>query len=421
MVEYLRVEGGRILGGEVRIDTAKNAVLPILAACVMIEEPVTLLCPPNIVDVHEMINILKTIGCKVTYTKDYVTIDASGELKDIVSTQLTTKLRSSLFLAGPMLVRNRRVTLGTPGGCQLGDRKTDLHQAGLCALGAEFSGDDTMSRYVAGDMRGAEIELSIPSVGATENIMMAAALTPGITVIEGAAREPEIVDLARFLNTCGAKIAGAGKKTITVRGVDKLHGAEFKPISDRIVTGTLIASAAITGGELCMTNVPLDDVRCQLAKFRDMGLNILETSHDKLIVKAPKRLRALPDLLVEPHPGFPTDMQAIMLALASVADGTSTITEKVFNQDRFAHVPELEKLGARITVSDNVASVAGVHRLRGGNVKACDLRAGAALVVAALQADGITVIENTSIIDRGYTKIEEMLRPLGADIRRIVD
>ena len=421
MVEYLRVEGGARVEGEIAVDTAKNATLPILAACVMIREPVTLEEVPDIADVAAMLAILESIGCKVTRSGSNVTIDASAGLSGIIPAKLTELLRSSLFLAGPMLVRNGSVALGKPGGCVIGNRKVDLHTYGLGMLGASCKEEDDQTIYAAQTLRGAEITLVKPSVGATENIMMAATLAQGITVINGAAREPEIVDLARFLNACGAKIAGAGKRSITIRGVSKLRGVTYKPIGDRIIAGTLIAAAAITGGEVCLTNAPIEDMRSQLEKFRDMGCVIRESGRSRLTTIGPRRLKAFAKLTTKPYPGFPTDMQAIMLALASVANGATQIEETVFDADRFAHVEEMRRLGANVIVNGRTASVTGVRKLRGGQtVYACDLRAGAALVVASLSIEGITRVDGVEIIDRGYPCIENMLGSLGAKITRVL-
>ncbi|MDR1569892.1 MAG: UDP-N-acetylglucosamine 1-carboxyvinyltransferase [Oscillospiraceae bacterium] len=415
-MQILRMDGGTRIQGEARIESAKNAALPILAACVMTDEPVTLLGIPDIADVENMLAILRSIGCDVERDGSSITVRAQGDLYDSVPPHLAETLRSSLFLAGPLLARTGSVAFGMPGGCEIGLRPIDLHERGLRALGATLEEDDGIVRCTGKNLKGADIHLDYPSVGATENIMMAAALTPGKTVIHNAAREPEIVDLARFLNACGARVAGAGKQMIAIQGVKKLHGATYRPIPDRIVAGTLLAAAAITGGELRLTNAPVGDMIAQIAKLRDMGCDIRD-GVGTLTLRAPKRLRSFGQLQTLPHPGFPTDMQAPMFALASVADGVSLVLETIF-ENRYAHASDLVKMGADVILNDRMAVVRGVQRLHGARVKARDLRAGAALVIAGLAAEGVTEIEQIGQIDRGYEKIEIMLSRLGARIKR---
>ncbi|GHU71220.1 UDP-N-acetylglucosamine 1-carboxyvinyltransferase [Clostridia bacterium] len=416
-MQIFRIKGGSRLSGEVTIDSAKNSVLPILAACVMTEEPVTLLDVPDIEDVSNMIEILRSIGVQVTRDQTAVTVCAGGELVEELPAHLEKMLRSSVFLVGPLLARMRKVTFGYPGGCEIGLRPIDLHEHGLRALGVVIDDSGERLHCDGTAMRGAEVHFDYPSVGATENVMMASALLPGLTVIHNAAREPEIVDLARFMNACGAKISGAGRQQITIQGVKRLRGIVYRPIPDRIVAGTMLAAAAVTGGELLLRNAPAQDMVAQIAKLRDMGCEIAD-SVGSLTLRAPKRLRSFGQLQTQPHPGFPTDMQAPMFALATVADGVSLVLETIF-ESRFQHANDLMKMGADITLNDRMAVVRGVTRLHGAHVKAHDLRAGAAMVIAGLAAEGVTEIEQIGQIDRGYAGLEVVLGGLGADIQRV--
>ncbi|MDR1263938.1 MAG: UDP-N-acetylglucosamine 1-carboxyvinyltransferase [Oscillospiraceae bacterium] len=411
-MQIFRIQGGSRLSGEVKIDSAKNSVLPILAACVMTEEPVTLLDVPNIEDVANMIEILRSIGADVVREKKAVTVRAKGSLTDELPERLEKTLRASVFLVGPMLARLRRVTFGYPGGCEIGLRPIDLHERGLRALGVVIDESSGRLRCDGGSMRGAEIHFDYPSVGATENIMMTAAMLPGKTIIHNAAREPEIVDLARFMNACGARVSGAGRQIVTIQGVKRMHGVTYKPIPDRIVAGTMLAAAAITGGDIYLTNAPASDMVAQIAKLRDMGCDVHD-GQDTLRLRAPKRLRSFGKIQTQPHPGFPTDMQAPMFALATVADGSSVLMETVF-ESRFQHAHDLMNMGADITLGDRMAVVRGVQRLHGARVKAHDLRAGAAMTIAALAAEGTTEITQIGQIDRGYEALEASLRSLGA-------
>jgi UDP-N-acetylglucosamine 1-carboxyvinyltransferase len=415
-VQIFRIQGGSSLNGEVKIDSAKNSALPILAASVMTEDPVTLLDVPDIEDVSNMIAILRGMGVSVTREGSAVTVRAKGDLSGELPPRLEKTLRASVFMVGPMLSRTRAFTFGYPGGCEIGLRPIDLHERGLRALGVVIDESGGRLRCDGRSMRGAEIHFDYPSVGATENIMMAAALLPGKTVIHNAAREPEIADLARFMNACGAKVSGAGRQTVTIQGVRKLRGVVFRPIADRIAAGTMLASAAITGGDLRVLNAPTCDMVAQTSKLRGMGCEITEGPNE-LRLKAPKRLKSFGQIQTQPHPGFPTDMQAPMFTLATVADGVSLLVETVF-ESRFQHARDLQAMGADVTIMDRVAVVRGVPKLHGARVKAHDLRSGAALAIAALAAEGETEIEQVSQIDRGYAALEVTLRGLGAKITR---
>lgn len=411
------VTGGRRLQGELRVDSAKNAVLPLLAASILTEEKVLLRQVPALTDVGHMLDILGTLGCKVERQGDEVLVDSgslrSWEMPDALSKQI----RSSIFLLGPILTRFRKATVTYPGGCEIGLRPIDLHLSGLRSLGVRVEDEGGRIYCDGGSMHAGEVHLDYPSVGATENVMMASVLLEGTTYIHNAAREPEIVDLQRFLNAMGADVRGAGEQTVCVRGVKRLHGVDFTPIADRIVAGTLLAAAAITGGEIVLNRAPVEDMTATLSKLREMGCRIDE-GPERLRLIAPHRLRAFRQLQTQPHPGFPTDMQVQMLALLSVSEGTGVIVENVF-ENRFAHAGDLNRMGARIIVSGRTAVVHGAEKLCGAQVTSRDLRGGAALVLAGLRAEGITLVEHAELIDRGYDHLEHQLQALGAEIERI--
>jgi len=415
-MQILKIEGGTRLEGTAQLVSAKNAVLPILAACVITDQPVTLLDVPDILDVENMLGILRELGCTISKDGKAVTVCAANIDQEKLPDHLAKLLRSSIFLMGPLLARMRKAIMPFPGGCEIGLRPIDLHQRGLESLGVVFHDEGGYIRCDGSHMRGGVIHFDFPSVGATENVMMAAALTPGKTVIHNAAREPEIVDLQRFMNACGAKVSGAGKPTITIQGVKRLHGATYRPIPDRIVGGTLLAAAAMTGGTLDLRNAP-DDMGAIVAKMRDMGCEIREEI-GRTILLAPKRLHSFRQMQTQPFPGFPTDMQAQMMALATMADGVSLVMENVF-ENRFAHAADLARMGADIVLSNRMAVIRGVPKLHGTTVVSRDLRAGAALVIAGLAAEGTTIVENITLIDRGYERLEDQLAALGAKIERV--
>lgn len=420
-MQILRVEGGRRLTGQTRVGCAKNAALPILAAALLADDPVTIQSAPDILDVEHMLDILRMLGCAAERNGADVTVNAAGLSGAALPDQLAKKLRSSIFLLGPMLGRIRRATVTYPGGCDIGLRPIDLHLHGLKALGVKISEYGGLIVCDGEGMHGGTVHFDYPSVGATENVMMAAVLTPGTTVIHNAAREPEILDLARFINAMGGKISGAGSQTIVIEGVRKLRGIAYRPMADRIVAGTLLAAAAITRGEIALHHVNAEDMTATIAKLREMGCRI-EASDNRLDIIGPKRLSAFGNLQTLPHPGFPTDMQAQMLALATVAQGSSVIVENVF-ENRFTHVPDFSRMGADILVSGRMAVIRGVEKLHGARVVSHDLRGGAALVLAGLAAEGITEVEQIGLIDRGYERLEDQLSELGANIIRteIVD
>jgi len=330
---------------------------------------------------------------------------------------LSKKIRSSIFLLGPILSRFRKAAVTFPGGCEIGLRPIDLHLSGLRQLGVEIREEGGMICCDGRNMRAGNVHFDYPSVGATENAMMAAVCLEGQTVINNVAREPEIADLQRFLCRMGARVCGAGTDTIAVEGVGRLHGTAYRPMPDRIVAGTLMAAAAITGGSIHLRHIPCGDLRAVFSKMREMGCAIAE-KEDSAALRAPVRLCAFDQLQTQPHPGFPTDMQVQMLALATLAKGTSVVVENVF-ENRFTHAGDLNRMGANVRVNGRTAVIKGVEKLCGAHVCARDLRGGAALAIAALAAEGETVIDHAELIDRGYERIEEMLCALGADVRRI--
>ncbi len=416
-MEAFVVQGGRRLEGSLRVDGAKNAALPILAACVLTQEPVTLRAVPDITDVRRMAEILQMLGCHVQWNGHDMTVSGADMASYEMPDQLSKQIRSSIFLLGPILSRFGRATVTYPGGCEIGLRPIDLHLLGLRALGVMIEEEGGVIHCDGSSMRAGEVHLDYPSVGATENVMMAAVCLPGTTVIHNAAREPEIVDLQGFINRMGGRVTGAGSATITVEGVKRLHGAVWTPMPDRIVAGTLLAAGAITGGTVELTNAPVGEMHAISAKLREMGCDVRE-EESRIILNAPSRLAAFPLLQTQPHPGFPTDMQVQMLALLSVSEGTGVVVENVF-ENRFTHAGDLNRMGARILCSGRTAVVRGVKQLCGAHVTARDLRGGAALTIAGLKAQGETRIDNVALIDRGYERFEAQLNRLGADVQRI--
>ncbi len=412
----LRIRGGNRLDGEWTIHSAKNAVLPILAAAILTDETTCLTDCPRLSDIGYMGDILRTLGCRVVREGSAMTVDPQSLCRWEMPDALSKKIRSSIFLLGPIVARFRKATVTFPGGCEIGLRPIDLHLSGLRQLGVEVSEEAGMIHCDGSLMRPGTVHFDYPSVGATENVMMAAVLLPGRTVIHNAAREPEIVDLERFLNRMGAKVAGAGSHTIVIEGVKRLNGVVYQPMADRIVAGTLLAASAATGGHVHLKRVPVMDLCAVFSKLREMGCTLTE-EQDAVTLQAPRRLNAFHQLQTQPHPGFPTDMQVQFLALASIAKGTSVVVENVF-ENRFTHAGDLNRMGADVMVNGRTAVVKGVRRLYGAHVAARDLRGGAALAIAGLCAEGETVVEHAELIDRGYERLEEMLCALGADMRR---
>ncbi len=416
-MEGFLVRGGEKIYGEMRVDTAKNAVLPILAAAILPNGQTLLKNCPAISDVESMRGILQTLGCKTEWTDDGLIVH--GEMLDNgeMPEHLSKKVRSSIFLLGPILAKLRRATMVYPGGCEIGLRPIDLHLSGLRRMGVIIREEGGVLHCDGSNMHAADVHLDYPSVGATENVMMSAVLLDGITTITNAAREPEIEDLQHYINAMGGCVQGAGTHTIVVKGVQSLHGGVYEPMPDRIVAGTYLCAAAMTGGAVTLRNARPRDMKAVLEKLTEMGC-VLREEENLIALAAPCRLKAFHQVQTQPYPGFPTDMQSQFLALATAAKGSSVVIENVF-ENRFALVGDLSRMGADVRVSGRAAFVQGVEKLQGAQVHARDLRAGAALVLAALRAEGETVIRDVQFIDRGYEKMEERLSALGADIRRI--
>ena len=418
--EILVINGGGPLEGEVTISGAKNSALPILAACVLGTEEIILDGVPDLKDVEIMIEVLRHLGSKVEYiSEDSVRIDSSELNTCETPFELMDKMRASFVVMGPLLSRFKEAYTKAPGGCNIGARPIDLHLKGFEALGAtNIVNDDEISIKTDGKLIGNEVYLDFPSVGATQNIMMAATLANGVTIIENAAKEPEIVDLASFLSKMGAKIKGAGTSTITIEGVEKLTGTRHTIIPDRIEAASYMIAAAMTKGNVTINNVIGSHIRPVIAKLIEMGAEVDEIDDEDIIkVKVNKKLKPT-NIQTLPYPGFPTDAQAQFMALMTICDGESKIQETVF-ENRFMHVEQLNKMGAAIATSGNRATIVGVDKLHGADVRATDLRAGAALVIAALIAEGETRVSDIYHIDRGYSNIVEKFTNLGAGIKRV--
>lgn len=408
------------LRGAVRISGAKNAALPILAACLLTSEPCYIENVPPLTDVINMLEMMRGFGAKIDYDmeKECIAIHAE-ELHTLESYyEQAGKMRASFLVAGPLISRYGQVNLPLPGGCQIGSRPVDLHLKGFHCMGVKSQQEHGTIDLVAKRLKGETIYLDFPSVGATENIMMAAVLAKGKTVIENAAAEPEIIDLAEFLQALGADIQGEGTDTIEINGVGKLGGARHRVIPDRIEAGTFMVGAAITGGDIILENIKEEHLKPVIAKLAECNVKI-EAVPEGLHVYRKGKLQPL-QLKTMPFPGFPTDMQAQFMSLMTVAKGTSIITETVF-ENRFIHAGELQRMGADIRIDSRNAVIEGVEELTGSKVRATDLRAGAALILSALAAKGETEIGEIHHIERGYYKIDEKLRALGVDIERKQD
>ncbi|NLY62173.1 MAG: UDP-N-acetylglucosamine 1-carboxyvinyltransferase [Clostridiales bacterium] len=416
IVSKLIVRQSPPLVGRVKIDGAKNSVLPIMAASLLTEERCILEDVPLLEDVYVACQVLRCFGSHVKISNNTVIIDNSNTYKGEAPYELTRKMRASFLVMGPLLARHGHAKISMPGGCAIGSRPIDLHLKGFSALGADITLGYGYIEAKADKLVGSKIYLDFPSVGATENIMMAAALARGQTIIENAAEEPEIVDLSNFINAMGGNVRGAGTGTIRIEGVDRLHGAVHGVIPDRIEAGTFMVAAAMTKGNVLLENALIDHLKPIEAKLKEAGAVIIDEGEGVRVI-GPDRINPI-DIKTLPYPGFPTDMQAQMMAMVTTAPGTSIITETVF-ENRFMHVNELKRLGANIKIEGRSAIVEGVSHLTGTSVKATDLRAGAALVLAGLIAHGQTEISNIYHIDRGYYRIEEKLAKLGANIKRI--
>jgi UDP-N-acetylglucosamine 1-carboxyvinyltransferase len=419
-LDKLIIEGGAKLNGEVRISGAKNAALPILCAGLLAETPLVLTSVPALKDVASTIKLLDTMGVKVTQEADKVTLDASEVASFEATYEMVKTMRASILVLGPLLARFGSARVSLPGGCAIGSRPVDLHIKGLQAMGAAIH---ITHGYIQAStlhlpnrrLQGARYYMDMVTVTGTENLMMAAALAEGTTILENAAKEPEVVDLAECLNKMGAKITGAGTDVITIEGVEKLSGASHNIVCDRIEAGTYMVAAAMTGGKVKLLNARADLLDAVVEKLRDAGV-IVTHDANSITVESNGKLKAV-NIRTAPHPAFPTDMQAQFMALNSVAEGVAKVTETIF-ENRFMHVQEMQRLGADISIDGNTALVKGVEFLDGATVMATDLRASASLVLSGLVARGETVIERIYHLDRGYEYLEEKLTALGAKVRR---
>jgi len=416
-LDRLEITGGERLSGEVRISGAKNATLPILAAALLAEGPVLLENVPHLNDVTTTVKLLRRMGVEIIFHDGtHLEIDTANISEFLAPYELVKTMRASILVLGPLLSRFGRADVSLPGGCAIGARPVNLHVTGLQAMGAEIAIDNGYIRARAERLHGARLILDTVTVTGTENLMMAAVLAKGETVIENAAREPEVVDLANFLRLMGAQIEGAGTDSIFIQGVDSLQGTSYSVMPDRIESGTYLVAAAITGGRVKIKRTRPGHLDAVLMKLEEAGADIQRGS-DWIELDMGGRRPAAVDMRTAPYPAFPTDMQAQFCALNAVADGTGTVIETVF-ENRFMHAQELQRMGAELSVEGNTAIIRGVKRLAGAPVMATDLRASASLVLAGLVADGVTVVDRIYHIDRGYECIEEKLCQLGAEIRR---
>ncbi len=411
------IKGGNTLSGEVKISAAKNAVLPIIAATIISGDKCTILNCPMLLDVYVICDVLRSLGAKVEIESKNATvnIDTSSISGTKPCGDLVRRMRGSFLIMGAMISRFGSFKISLPGGCNIGTRPIDLHLKGFKALGAKVKIDHGYVEVSAEKLVGDKIYLDYPSVGATENIIMASVLAKGETIIENVAQEPEIGDLISFLNKMGAKVKGIGTDTLKIIGVESLHGAKHKPIYDRIEAGTFMIAAAITRSKMKINGIDDEHIKPVIAKLSEMGMEI-ELYNDTLIIDGRNELKPI-DIKTMPYPGFPTDMQPQMMSLLSCVLGTSVVTETIF-ENRFMHIAELKRMGANIKIDGRSAVVEGINRLTGAQVKATDLRAGAALILAGIAADGETEIGDIYHIDRGYDGIEKKLIALGVDIKR---
>lgn len=417
MDTYL-ITGGNRLQGEIDIQGSKNSSLPIIAASILVDGTARIMKCPEISDTKAMEDLLLRLGCRVKKENKTLTIDSRTCDRDEIPEDLMKEIRSSIVLMGPMLAKHKRVVLTYPGGCEIGARPIDLHLLGLKQLGANITESHGYIICEAEKLRGNEIDLDFPSVGATENIMLAATLAEGNTVIRNAAREPEIIDLQNFLNAAGAKIAGAGSNVIKIKGVEKLHDVEYEITGDRIVAGTYLCAGAITGGEVLIKGIIPEYLRSTIHKLKETGCQIKIYNKEEILLRAPEKLRAINAIKTQPFPGFPTDMQSQMVATLALARGTSIVIENIF-ENRYKYISELTKMGAKITIEGKTAVIEGVNKLMGAAVESKDLRGGASLVLAGLAADGETKVNGVHYIERGYENFVDNLQGIGAFIEKL--
>ncbi|RDI41608.1 UDP-N-acetylglucosamine 1-carboxyvinyltransferase [Falsibacillus pallidus] len=419
-MEKIIVRGGNRLNGTVKAEGAKNAVLPVLTATLLASEGKSIIRDvPTLSDVYTINEVLRSLNADVSFNGEYVVVDASKELNIEARFEYVRKMRASVLVMGPLLARHGKARVALPGGCAIGSRPIDLHLKGFEAMGAKVKvGNGFIEAEVEDRLQGAKIYLDFPSVGATQNIMMAAALANGTSVLENCAKEPEIVDLANYLNKMGANVKGAGTGTIRIEGVERLYGADHTIIPDRIEAGTFMVAAAVTGGNVLVRGAVPEHISSLVSKLEEMGV-IIQEEEDGLRVIGPEKLKAV-DIKTMPHPGFPTDMQSQMMALLLCAEGTSMITETVF-ENRFMHVEEFRRMNADIKIEGRSVIMNGPSQLQGAEVAATDLRAAAALIIAGLKADGYTRVTELKHLDRGYLGFHNKLAALGADIERITE
>ncbi|MDM5329752.1 UDP-N-acetylglucosamine 1-carboxyvinyltransferase [Neobacillus sp. CF12] len=417
-MEKIIVRGGQRLYGSVKVEGAKNAVLPVLAATLLASDGKSVIRDvPTLSDVYTINEVLRNLNAEVAFNNNTVVVDASRVLKEEAPFEYVRKMRASVLVMGSLLARNGRARVALPGGCAIGSRPIDQHLKGFEAMGAKVKvGNGFIEAEVEGRLKGAKIYLDFPSVGATENIMMAATLAKGTTIIENVAKEPEIVDLANFLNKMGANVRGAGTGTLRIEGVDVLFGADHNIIPDRIEAGTFMVASAITGGNVLVQGAVPEHLSSLIAKMEEMGVTIIEEA-DGVRVIGPEKLKAV-DIKTMPHPGFPTDMQSQMMALLLRAEGTSMITETVF-ENRFMHVEEFRRMNADIKIEGRSVILNGPSNLQGAEVSATDLRAAAALILTGLVSEGNTRVTELKHLDRGYVDFHGKLAALGADIERV--
>ena len=412
------ITGGVKLEGEVRISGAKNAVLPLLAATILTDDPVTIRNVPNLKDVHTISKIIAGLGVTITYEGDTVYADASTLSNQFAPYDLVKTMRASILVLGPLLARYGNAKVSLPGGCAIGSRPVDLHLKAMEALGAKIEVENGyVHASIDGRLKGGEVVFDMVTVGGTENILMAAVLAEGVTTIRNAACEPEITDLANMLNKMGAQIEGLDTNTLIVTGVERLHGCEHSVVPDRIETGSYLAAAAITGGKIRTTHTDPALLESVLDKFEEMGAEVTR-GEDWIELDMQGKRPKVVSFRTLPHPGFPTDMQAQIMAVNAIGRGFATISETIF-ENRFMHVPELSRMGANIQVDGHDAVVTGVEKLQAAPVMATDLRASFSLVLAALVAEGETLVDRIYHIDRGYERVEEKLQSLGAQIKRV--
>ncbi|MDR9484201.1 MULTISPECIES: UDP-N-acetylglucosamine 1-carboxyvinyltransferase [Sediminimonas] len=419
-MDSIVVTGNGPLNGRIAIAGAKNACLTLMPATLLSDEPLTLTNAPRLSDIRTMTELLQSLGAEVSTLQDGQVLAMSSHAitNHKADYDIVRKMRASILVLGPMLARDGHAVVSLPGGCAIGARPVDLHLRALEAMGAELDlRDGYVHARAPGGLKGGQVEFPVVSVGATENALMAATLAKGTTVLRNAAREPEIVDLARCLRAMGAQIDGDGTDTITVQGVDRLHGATHQVVTDRIELGTYMLAPAICGGEVELLGGRMELVGAFCDKLQEAGVEVQQTADGVLVRRGENRVRAV-DVTTAPFPGFPTDLQAQMMALLCTAEGTSVLEEKIF-ENRFMHAPELTRMGARIDVQGGTATVEGVARLKGAPVMATDLRASVSLILAGLAAEGDTVVNRVYHLDRGYERVEEKLQGVGARIERV--